>query len=132
MTKILFVAFSHSLTEDQVSDAKLSLGVEKVVTLQEVDPVLQKEFSQVPAQASTEDIFYLAAKVVDRAIKAGASHFYVAGEPGVVVRASILAKLADIKVVQSTTARDSVEEIQEDGTVKKTAVFKHVQWRSVF
>lgn len=132
MTQTLFVAFSHSLTEGQVSDAKKSLGVEKIVTLQEVDPILQKEFSQVPADASTEDIKELALKVVDRAVKAGASHFYVAGEPGVVIHASLTADLADIKVVQSTTARDSVEEIQKDGTVKKTVVFKHVQWRLVF
>lgn len=132
MTKKLFVAFSHTLTKEQITDAISSLGVEEIVTLKAVTPELQKKFSQVPADASTLEIISLASAVVSEAQIAGATHIYVAGEPSIVVHASLIARDRGIKVVQSTTERISKEVPQADGTVVKTAVFAHVQWREVF
>jgi hypothetical protein len=132
MTKILFVAFSHTLTALQIEDAKASLGIEQIVTLAEADGALQKSFSQVPAQATTDDIRTLAGSIVGTALHHGATHMLVAGEPSVVIHASLMAHEAGLKVVQSTTERRSSETVQEDGTVVKTAVFAHVQWRAVF
>jgi hypothetical protein len=132
MTKILFVAFSHALTVGQIEDAKASLGIDRIIMLGEVEPTLQKEFSQVPAQATTDDIVLLASSVIGTALHHGATHLYVAGEPSVVIHASIMAHEAGLQVVQSTTERRSSETVQEDGTVVKTAVFAHVQWRDVF
>jgi hypothetical protein len=132
MTKTLFVAFSHKLTEAQVSDAKASLGVERIVTLGEVDPELQKQFSQVPAIATTDEVVDLASGIVGQAIGHCATHIYVAGEPTLALHASIMAHEAGLCVVQSTTERRSTEVVQPDGSVLKTAVFAHVQWRRVF
>jgi hypothetical protein len=128
----LFVAFSHTLTESQISDAKASLGVDGIITLSETDSDLQKKFSQVPAQATTKEIVELAQSIVGLAQKAGAKFFYVAGEPSLVIHSSILAHKEGLEVVQSTTERRSVETLQSDGTVVKSAIFAHVQWRKVF
>ncbi len=40
-------------------------------------------------------------------------------------------KDAGIRPVYSFTKRESVEEVQADGSVRKTAVFKHVGWVEV-
>ncbi len=132
MTQILFVAFSHTLTALQIEDAKASLGIEQIVMLGEVEPALQKSFSQVPAKATTDDIRSLASSIVGAALHHGATHMFVVGEPSVTLHASLMAFEAGLDVVQSTTERVSSESIQPDGSVVKTAVFQHVQWRRVF
>jgi hypothetical protein len=59
-----------------------------------------------------------------------ATHLFVAGEPSLFLHCCLIAK-GHMKVVQSTTERVSTETTQPDGTVLKTAVFKHVQWREI-
>lgn len=130
--KTLFVAFSHTLTEGQVSDAKSYLGVSSIVTLAEVAPGIQAQFSQVSAYATTQDIIELAREIVSIALDSDATHFYVAGEPSLALHCSMIAHSCELIVVQSTTERKSVESVQPDGSVQKTAVFAHVQWRRVF
>lgn len=186
---ILFVAFSHTLTEKQVEDFKLNYGKFvgdlnypneqfdsrayeiEIVTLKEVDPLLQNQVSNVPADSDLSYIKELAKAVVAEAIKVKATHFYVAGEPTLVMWCNLYAsqlgnhngnasfekpyktsngiewkkyydevegKLENpplpksMVCIQSTTERKSVENTQADGTVLKTAVFKHVQWRRIF
>lgn len=134
MKKILFVAFSHTLTEAQKE------GWDSIVTLAEVAPELQTRFSQVPATATLHEIQELACDVVRVAQKAKATHFFCVGEPTLCTWANLYAAdiythrdgdvtAAEMTCVQSTTERVSVETTQPDGTVVKTAVFKHVQWR---
>jgi hypothetical protein len=130
--KILFVAFSHTLTKAQIEDAKASLGISSIVTLAEVFAPLQAQFSQVSPYASTGDIIELAREIVSIALDCGATHFYVAGEPSLALHCSVIAHSCELVVVQSTTERKSVESVQPDGSVLKTAVFAHVQWRRVF
>jgi len=132
MTQILFVAFSHTLTAAQIQDASVSLGISKIVTLKDVDEELQSEFSQVPARASRKEIIRLARKIVQQAEVCGATHLFVAGEPSLFLHTCLAAQSAGIVVVQSTTERVSSESLQSDGTVVKTAVFSHVQWREIF
>lgn len=129
MTQILYVAFSHTLTQDQISDAKESLGIESIITLSEDKEYLHKKMVAIPAQLPTWQVRVLAEDIVWRAIEAGASHFYIAGEPTLCYYAITEAIKSGLKVVQSTTERVSVESIQPDGSVLKTATFKHVQWR---
>lgn len=177
--KKIFVVFSHTLTQDQIEDFKLNYGEfvgdlnypneqfdsrayeAEIVTLKEVDPLLQNQVSNIDPNANLYAIQNLAASIVVEAVKAEATHFYIAGEPTLVMWANLYAKgLASydynslphsilgsgydwVKVgetrytpnmvcVQSTTKRVSTEIPQPDGTVLKTAVFKHVQWREIF
>ena len=160
----MFVAFSHNLTDEQIQDAKASLGVTQIVTLKEVNPELQVQFSQVPADGNPSDIRNLAKSVVKEAWKVKADFFFCTGEPSVMMWANLYASekfhfnmggtnaldpvtgeylvymdINDEKdnsypmhCVQSTTERKSQEITLPDGTVKKTQVFKHVQWRTLF
>lgn len=130
--KTLFVAFSHTLTKAQIEDAQASLGVCSIVTLAEVAPAMQALFSQVSAYATTQEIIELAREIVSLALDCGATHFYVAGEPSLALHCSMIAHSCELVVVQSTTERRSVETHQPDGSVVKSAVFQHVQWRRVF
>jgi len=132
-TQILFVAFSHSLTEGQIADAKASLGIEKIILLKEVAPELQIKMSQIPATATISQIKDLAIAVVDVAAYHEATHFYVAGEPAFTMHSALeAASKYKFKVVSSTTERVSKETAQPDGSIVKTAVFQHVQWRPMF
>ena len=79
--KTLFVAFSHTLTADQISDAKASLGIEVIETLQESFPDQHKKMVAIPAQWKTKQVKYLAEEIVSSAIQIGSTHIYVAGEP---------------------------------------------------
>lgn len=155
----LFAVFSHTLTTDQVEDFKLTYGEAEIVTLKEVDPLLQNQASNIDPRANLYGIQQLAASIVVEAIKAEATHFYIAGEPTLVMWANLYAagkasyewntlphsilgygwiKVNDkmhepnLICIQSTTERKSSEVAQPDGTVLKTAVFQHVQWRKIF
>jgi hypothetical protein len=127
--KKLFVAFSHTLTADQISDAKASLGIEVIKTIQESFPDQHKKMVAIPAQWKTKQVKDLAEEIVSSAIQMGSTHIYVAGEPVLAYYAMTAAITLGLVVVQSTTERVSSEALQPDGTVVKTAVFKHVQWR---
>lgn len=151
--KILFVAFSHTLTEGQISSAIEDLGVERVITLREVNPELQARMSQVPAKSSLGEVKELALEILAEALLNGATHFFIAGEPTLMTWGNIFAggmslnpsggfdlfrslggwsKKLPLKCVQSTTERISEDIPQKDGTVKKVQIFKHVAWRPMF
>jgi hypothetical protein len=92
---------------------------------------LQFQASNVPASWSSEQVKELAKAIVAEAAKANATHFYIAGEPTLVMFANLNA-VQFMCCVQSTTERRSVETINADGTVTKSSVFEHVQWRVLF
>lgn len=129
--KVLFVAFSHSLTSEQISDAQKTLGIDEIVSLGESNPELQKMVSNVDPEATPQHIMVLAQNLINEASKANATHFYMAGEPALFLYSTLFANKYGLKVVQSTTKRESVETTKPDGTVIKTAIFKHVQWREL-
>jgi hypothetical protein len=151
MKKTLFVAFSHQLTESQRE------GWDKIVTLENINPELHNYMTRVPANNTLEEVQSLAAYIVREAIKSDCNYFYMTGEPTLTIWANLYASQGltlEIEAqyqsrviigaqkgfswktrlicVQSTTERKSKEMTQEDGTILKTSVFEHVQWRNVF
>jgi hypothetical protein len=153
MKKTMFVAFSHTLTEAQIEDAKKSLYVTEIVYLKDVRPELQAKFSNVNSKSSKQEIKDLAQTIVEYAIASNAKVFFCTGEPSVTMWANLYAggyvntshaiasyrnKNEDLfegqtmQCVQSTTERNSVEKTEPDGTVTKTQIFRHVQWRNLF
>jgi hypothetical protein len=106
---------------------------------------LQAQMSQIPATATLTEIQSLAKAIVAEAVKAGATHFYCVGEPTLTMWANLYASqtvpfygldwntgFEELVCIQSTTERRSVDVHNPDGTVSKTAVFQHVQWREMF
>lgn len=135
MKKVVFVCLSHILTQEQIAD----LAADGIVL---VSPELGAKTRQIPANASLDEIKLLAMEVVKEARTAKATHFVCQGEPTFAMWANLFAGYGvpcpdDIirgrmKCIVSTTERVSVDTPQADGTIVKTSVFKHVQWRPLF
>ena len=142
-------------TTNDLYEAGALLG--EISTLKEVAPELQAQMSQIPATATLSDIQQLAKAIVAEAVKVGATHFYCVGEPTLSMWANLYASQfreveywkvrsqsfddcdfeenpcpVGLICIQSTTERRSVDVHNPDGTVSKTAVFAHVQWREMF
>ena len=124
----------------------------EIVSLKDSNPELQAAMSAIPATAALKQVQTLAKKIVTEAIWIGATHFFCTGEPTLTMWANLYAsgnggfdfskassmvawsefRGGVLKCIQSTTERKSSEVVQPDGTVKKTQIFNHVQWREMF
>lgn len=146
MQPILFVAFSHTLTEDQIQDFYSTFGNGQIITLKEVNPVLQATFSNIDPELEGSGTLQIAAQVVEEARKVNATHFYCAGELSVAYNAIYLAterynwcelkKEVDwsakpMTCLTSTTKRVAVEKVNTDDTITTQHTFKHVKWRVI-
>jgi hypothetical protein len=128
-----FNVTNHDLTDEQ-RRAVEQAGLE-VVNLPED---LKARWSSVPPDADNETLLALVCDVATF-IKAHDLGLYniamVQGEPVVChnlaefVRFPRATKGMHVIPVVATTRRESVEEAQPDGSVRKTAVFKHVGFR---
>lgn len=139
----LFVAMSHSLTPEQIEGFQKQYGSyyedggvmypheTKVVSLRDTAPELQAKASNLNPNALLLEVKALAGQIVEEAKKVKATHFSFAGEPSLFFWATMFANEAGLCVLQSTTERVSVETPNPDGTVVKTSVFRHVQWRQI-
>jgi len=124
--KKLIVVMSHSISEDQVTDAKLELGVD---TVEQMTGDVADACKAIDPNASFQQIRGLAADVVGTAFGMDATHISVMGEPALVTAAYEFAQHNGMTFIQSTSERVSQDIPQEDGTIKKISMFKHVQWR---
>ncbi len=131
MNKLL-VAFSHTLTADQIDGFTDQYGATEIFLLKDVALELQAQASDVPPGASIEFIEQLAHSIVKAAVRLECTHFYFAGEPALFLYTNNRAHRFSLVCVQSTTQRLSVDTIMPDGKVGKTSVYKHVQWRELF
>jgi len=153
MEKIVFVAFSHTLTQEQIED----LSADKIILLSDVNADLAAQCRQIDPTLSSRSVMFIAGWVVLEALKADATHFVCQGEPALAMWANIIASgcsthsmmheashdilyshiledrhLNGMTCIQSTTKRELVSEVQDNGKVIKKTVFKHVQWRELF
>jgi len=162
MTKIVFVALSHTLTQEQID----SLNADKIFLLADVNADLAAQCRNIDPTFSTRDIKSIAAQVVVEAIKVSATHFFCQGEPALAMWANMIGSgnfnydssstpsnihnssdfgnfsislngkalwSKKMTCLQSTTKRELISEVHEgNGEVVKRTVFKHVQWRELF
>jgi hypothetical protein len=153
MEKIVFVAFSDTLTQEQIED----LNADKIVLLADVNADLAAQCRQIDPTLSSRSVMFIAGQVVLEAIKVKATHFVCQGEAALAMWANVIASgcstysmmheashkvlythvlehrpLNGMKCLQSTTHRELVSEVQDNGKVVKKTVSKHVQWRELF
>ena len=156
---ILFVASSQDLTFPQIKGLEAQFGEMEIVTLGEVSPELQKSMN-IPEKATLIEIQELAKLIVVEALKVGATHFYLTGEPTLTMWANLYASqevfgsnrlsktiepegvlmkafekrgiyLFPMICIQSTEFL-SVETTSPDGSATKTQILSHVKWRELF
>lgn len=108
----------HSATQDQLEAGVVDLAPEQKEVLKDL-----LNFQEIP---SYEEIRTKATSIAKIAHKSGVKAAMIGGAPYLMGVLEAVLKCNGIKPLYSFTQRVSVEKTQEDGTVVKTAVFKHI------
>jgi len=117
---------SHKLQQNQIDDFQ-----GEMIILAEVNEQLQQKCSNISPLMKTEEVSFLAVEIIREAVLHDCNYIAIMGEPTLVVTVSVLSSAFNIFAITSTTERVSTEEIQENGSVIKRSVFKHVMWRNL-
>jgi len=122
----LFLIFNHEITSIQESDARSSLGVERITDLPQD---LKELWRQVPPDL-TEISGYLAPlKTWLKSQAAKNDYVLIQGDFGACyVMVNYAFEMGAIPVY-STTTRDAIEEYNGDGSVRLVHQFKHKAFR---
>lgn len=126
MAQTLFLLFNHSLTESQEHDARLSLGINRIV---ELPSGLKARWSEVPPELPELKRHIEPVKnwLASQAQKG--DYVLIQGDFGVSFLMVNYAFQQGLIPVYATTRRQIVEEPQKDGSVKVTRQFKHEIFR---
>ena len=123
--KKLFLLFSHTLTSEQVDDAKKTFGVEEFV---ELPLQLQELWSNVPSEL--EDVSnYLSPLITyiqEQSLRGDV--VLIQGDFGATYHMVNVVKTLGLKAVYSTTKRNVLEK-KIEGKIVKTSIFEHVRFR---
>lgn len=107
----------HKATEEQLAEGVIDLPEEDRAYLQTL-----LTFNQIP-QSSL--IATRAADIADIAVKYGATHAMIGGAPFLMSQMEAALKAQGVQPLYSFTQRVTEEQTQQDGTVKKVALFRH-------
>ena len=128
--KKALVLMNHTLNEEQVKDLQKNYGVDDIVY---PTPEISDLWRNIPPEASTEELRTFLTPVFDWVEKHSGwgAYLIIAGEPTAtfMIQNFWLAHLPCKGSLIATTKRESIEETQEDGSVVKRSVFKHVRFR---
>jgi hypothetical protein len=123
--KQLFLLFSHSLTNEQIKDAKNSLFIDSFVSLPNG---LQTLWSNIPADINILDNYLLPIKEFVKLKANQEDMILIQGDFGAVYEMVNFVKDLNIVPVYATTKREIKEEIK-DNKIIKTSIFKHIRYR---
>ena len=122
----VLVAMSHNLTLEQRQDLQKK-GYNAVISKK----YMELGCNRLAPTLTSKDLRGLAIQLVKEAKQRGCNAVAMTGEPMLTYFVWREALAQDLNVLQSTTERKTTEVIQEDGSVLKTQVFAHVQWRKL-
>ena len=114
----VIILTQHAATVEQVQ-----AGVFEPANKSEVQNLLT--FSSCPSKEETRE---RAKKLAVIAKESGASAAMIGGAPWLMAPLERALEAEGIEVLYSFTQRMSEEQVMPDGTVKKTQVFRHVDW----
>lgn len=126
--KTLYLLFSHTLTEEQKTDACLNLGVNEFMGL---TPNLQQLFSNVPANLETLDEYLTPiCEWISEKASNKQDYILIQGDFGVTYYlVNYCKKFNYASPIYATTERQIVEVVQENGSITTQRVFKHRMFR---
>lgn len=123
--KKLLLLFSHILTEDQIKDAQKNLNCDEIIYLPKE---LQEKWSNVnPSKIENNELDKIK-EFVEKNINKK-DYVLIQGEWGFTYKMINFAKEKGYIPIYSTTKRKSTEIICDDGSLKKTMIFKHVKYK---
>ena len=120
----MYLLFSHKLTDEQIKDAKNSLGIGEFIYLPKS---LQNVWSNIPAELETLDEILIHIKNFLNKAKKG-DYVLVQGDFGAVYQMVNFAKSLGLIPIYATTKRESVE-LKIDNKVVKKSIFRHIRFR---
>ena len=122
----MFLIFNHVLTQEQEIQARGLWGVTSIIMM---PPILKKIWEQIPADIEniSDVIFPVQQWLAKEADKNDV--VLVQGDFGATWLLVDFALRAQLIPVYSVTQRDAREDIQPDGSIKTTHVFKHMRFR---
>lgn len=123
--KKLFLLFSHTLTQVQEEDAKVSLGVEVFEKLPEE---LQRLWSNIPPELTELEDYLEPLKTYMRNEAQKGDVVLIQGDFGGCYAMINFVKSLGLEAVHSTTTRDVIEKTV-NGKVEKFSRFEHVIFR---
>lgn len=123
--KQLFLYFSHKLTQEQIDDAKKSLGVVEFIYLPEN---LQKLWSNVPPELKDLNSYLAPLKDFLKQHANSGDFVLIQGDFGASYQIINFAKSLELVPIYSTTKRDAIEKLI-DGKVVKVSQYKHIIFR---
>jgi len=121
-----FLLFSHTLTDEQIEDARRTLNVQDFIPLPEE---LQARWSDVPPEVETVDEYLQPVFTWLLNQSQPGDYLLVQGDFGAVCLTVAFARKHGLVPVYSTTKRQAVETHLPDGTVQKQNTFRHVRYR---
>ncbi|MBR2917498.1 MAG: hypothetical protein IKC25_02000 [Campylobacter sp.] len=110
----LFLLISHTLSPEQINDARISLGVSEIIKF---DKELMAKWMNIPPKISDLSEYLAEFREALLSCKAG-DFILIQGEFGATYHMVNYAKSIGLKPIHATTAKDSKELIQ-DGVTKK-------------
>lgn len=121
----MFLLFNHALTDDQIADARESLGIDEFV---ELPKELIEAWGNVPPEL--EDLSEYIMQFIEflESAKEG-EYVLLSGDFGACHRLALWAKDRGLKPVYATTKREAVEVSLPNGGIEKKSVFKHIRFR---
>ena len=122
----LFLLFSHSLTHEQLKDATEVLRVEKIIYLPED---LQKIWSNIDpiGELGTEPLEKIASWLKEHGNEG--DFVLIQGEFGATFYLADFCFSSDFIPIYATSKRIYEEKINDNGTIERKHVFKHVNFR---
>ena len=118
---------SHALTQAQILDLTDN-GYEAVVSKE----FLKSGCNRLAPDLTNKELRSIAFELVKEAQSLDCEFIAMTGEPALTFHIWTIALKNSIGLLQSTTKRDTIEKVQDDGSVVKTQIFKHVQWREIW
>lgn len=124
--KKLFLVFNHTLTEDQKKDALENLGVFEIVTLPEELKSIWSSISP-DGELNLEQLDRITGWLEKNSKKN--DYVLVQGEFGAVFYVVDFAFYKGLIPVYATTEREYTQTVNEDGSVERKHIFRHVTFR---
>ncbi|OFI07070.1 hypothetical protein CLOACE_04750 [Clostridium acetireducens DSM 10703] len=123
--KNMFLLFSHTLTEEQVKDAKENFGIKEFIYLPKE---LQKMWSNVPI----EEYSYNYEKPFINFLENNATEedlVLIEGEYGITFKIVNWCLNNNLKAVYSCTKREFRSNCLSDGKIQNVHFFKHIRFK---
>ncbi|OQX24776.1 MAG: hypothetical protein BWK80_19005 [Desulfobacteraceae bacterium IS3] len=122
----LFLIFNHKLTPEQESDAKIFLGIKRMI---EMPSHLKELWQQIPPDSAQLSNYLTPFKDWLHAESVENDYALIQGDFGACFLMVNFAFEIGLIPVYATTRREAVEERLTDGNIKLTHQFRHQRFR---